>query len=53
MELMVNGAYPDSSTSALTWSKLVWRAKTAKGTALRGLNCILFCYGAKIATSRY
>jgi len=32
-----------ASTSSLTWSKLAWGAKTAKGAVLRGLNCILFC----------
>jgi len=31
------------STSALTWSKLVLGAKTAKWAVLRGLDCILFC----------
>jgi len=32
-----------SSTSALTWSKLTWGAKTTKWAILRGRFCILFC----------
>ena len=33
-----------AATSVLTWSKLVWGAKTVKGTVLRSLNCILFYF---------
>jgi len=33
-------------------SKLVW-GQNCKRAILKGLNCILFCYGAKIATFWY
>jgi len=29
-----------AATLALTWSKLIWRVKTVKGTVLMGLDCI-------------